>query len=139
MLELDPRPRLLLADDHPQTAMLLRRLLLSEFDVLALVTDGQELIGAAERLLPDVIVSDITMPGVDGISAVSQILRNNPDARVVFVTVHGDPVLVERGLSTGALGYVLKAAAGEDLIPAVRAALRGERHVSRTLQFSDED
>ena len=139
MPALDQRPRLLLADDHPQTATLLRRLLLSEFDVLELVTDGRELISAAERLLPDVIVSDVTMPGLDGISAATQILRKNPEARVVFVTVHGDPVLVERGLSTGALGYVLKAAAGEDLIPAVRAALRGERHVSRTLQLSDED
>jgi DNA-binding NarL/FixJ family response regulator len=133
------RPTLLLADDHPQTAMLLRRLLLSEFDVLALVTDGRELISQAERLSPDVIVSDITMPGLDGIAAADEILRKNPHARVVFVTVHGDPVLVERGLSAGALGYVLKAAAGEDLIPAVHAALRGDRHVSRTLQVSDED
>ena len=139
MLSLTQRPRLLLADDHPQTALLLQRLLVPEFDVLALVTDGLELVSEAERLLPDVIVSDITMARLDGISAATQILRKNPAARVVFVTVHGDPVLVERGLSTGALGYVLKAAAGEDLIPAVRAALRGERHVSRTLQVSDED
>ena len=133
------RTRVLLADDHLDTAAQLCDLLQPEFDVIGHVTDGRTLVCDAARLLPDVIVSDITMPGVDGISAVSQILRNNPDARVVFVTVHGDPVLVERGLATGALGYVLKAAAGEDLIPAVRAALRGDRHVSRTLQLSDED
>ena len=92
--------------------------------------DGRALVSAAERLSPDVIVSDISMPGLDGIAAAAAILRKNPAARIVFVTVHGDPILVERGLATGALGYVLKVAAGDDLIPAVRAALRGERHVS---------
>jgi DNA-binding NarL/FixJ family response regulator len=57
-------------------------------------------------------------------------LQQNPDARIVFVTVHRDAAIVQRGLATGALGYVVKQAAGEDLIPAVEAALRGKRHVS---------
>ena len=129
-----PQPRLLLADDHPETAELLRGLLQPEFDVVAHVQDGLALVGAADRLSPDVIVSDISMPGLDGISAAAAILRRNPAARIVLVTVHGDPTLVERGLATGALGYVLKVAAGEELIPAVHAALRGERHVSQVLR-----
>ena len=95
--------------------------------------DGRALVSAAEQLSPDVIVTDISMPGLDGIAAATAILRRNPAARIVFVTVHGDPSLVERGLATGALGYVLKLAAGDELVPAVHAALRGERQVSRVL------
>jgi len=125
------RPRVLLADDHAGNTDLLCRLLQPEFDVVASVQDGNALISAAEALSPDVIVTDISMPGVDGISAAMVILRQNPAARIVFVTVHRDICLMERGLEAGALGYVLKLDAGDDLLPAVRAALRGERHVSR--------
>ena len=125
------RARVLLADDHAGNTDLLCRLLQPEFEVVASVQDGNTLVDAAESLSPDVIVTDISMPGLDGISAAMAILGRNPAARIVFVTVHGDRVLMERGLSTGALGYVLKLAAGDELLPAVRAALRGERHVSR--------
>jgi DNA-binding NarL/FixJ family response regulator len=125
------RARVLLADDHAENTDLLCRLLQPEFEVIASVRDGQALVNAAEALSPDVIVTDISMPGLDGIAAAVVILRRNPAARIVFVTVHRDVLLMERGLATGALGYVLKLAAGDDLLPAVRAALRGERHVSR--------
>jgi DNA-binding NarL/FixJ family response regulator len=129
------RPRLLLADDHAETAELLRSLLQPECDVVAVVRDGPAMVSAAIRLSPDVIVSDISMPGLDGISAAAAILCRKPGIRIVLVTVHGDPILVERGLAAGALGYVLKVVAGDDLIPAVRAALRGECHVSEALHF----
>ena len=125
-------PRLLLADDHAETARLLRGLLEPEFDVIAQVQDGLALVSTAERLAPDVIVSDISMPGLDGIAAATLILRRNPAARIVFVTVHRDPLLLARGLETGAFGYVLKCEAGDELIPAVYSALRGERHVSQS-------
>ena len=131
-------PRLLLADDHKETAELLRGLLQSEFDVIAQVEDGFALMKAVARLSPDVIVSDISMPGLDGIAAVTQIVRRNPAARIVLVTVHCDPLLAERGFKAGALGYVMKCEAGEELLPAVRSALRGERHVSRDLYPADE-
>ena len=130
---MDCRPRILLADDHPETAELLCSLLQPECDVIARVHDGWALISAAARLRPDVIVSDIAMPGPEGIAAAAAILQLNPAARVVFVSVHGDPLVVARGLATGALGYVLKVVAGDELLPAVRAALRGERHVSPAL------
>jgi DNA-binding NarL/FixJ family response regulator len=122
--------RLLLADDHADTAALLRGLLQPEFEVVAEVHDGLALVLAAEQLSPDVIVSDISMPGLDGIAAASLILRRRPSARIVFVTVHSDPLLMERSFEAGALGYVRKCAAGEELVDAVRSALRGERHAS---------
>ncbi len=131
------RTRLLLADDHLETAYLLRDLLQPEFEVIAHVTGGFALVRYAERLSPDVIVSDISMPDLDGIAAATAILRANPAARIIFVSVHSDPLLVSRSLATGALGYVLKLAAGDDLVPAIRAALRGERHVSQTLHYAD--
>lgn len=127
------RARVLVADDHPANAALLCELLRSEFAVVAQVQDGAALVDAAAALSPDVIVCDISMPRMDGIEAARLILRQAPSARIVFVTVHDDPVMVSRGLAAGAMGYVLKLAAGDDLLPAVRAALRGERHVSSLL------
>jgi DNA-binding NarL/FixJ family response regulator len=133
------RPRVLLADDHVETAELLRMLLQAEFDVVSEVHDGLALVSAAALLSPDAIVADIGMPGVDGIVAAALIRRGNPGARIVFVTMHADAILVERALSTGALGYVLKLAAWDDLVPAVRAALSGQRYVSHTIQWTDDE
>lgn len=130
------QPRLLLADDNAETAELLCGLLQPEFDVIEQVRDGHALVNACERLSPDVIVSDISMPGLDGITAAKVILHKNPTARIVFVTVHCEPIMVERGFEAGALAYVLKCAAGDELIGAVRSAMRGERYVSQWSGFS---
>jgi DNA-binding NarL/FixJ family response regulator len=73
------------------------------------------------------------MPGVDGIAATTLIRRHDPDARIVLVTVHSEAMLVEAGLAAGALGYVLKDTAGDELVPAVYAALGGRQYVSREL------
>jgi DNA-binding NarL/FixJ family response regulator len=102
------------------------------------VEDGLTLVTAAAREIPDVIVTDISMPGLDGFAAATAILHQNPAARIVFVTVHDEPILVERGLATGALGYVLKAEAGDELVPAVHAALSGDHYVSRALRTSGD-
>ena len=135
------RIRLLLADDHLETAAQLRRLLQPEFDVIGArhrrPDAGQ---ATPSGLSPDVIVSDISMPDVDGITAAAAILRHNPDARIVLVTVHGDPSLVTRGLETGALGYVLKCSAGDDLVPAIRRgpARRASRQRRAALRIRKE-
>jgi DNA-binding NarL/FixJ family response regulator len=131
------RARVILADDHPEVVEDLRALVESEFEVVATVGNGNALVAAVERLAPDVIVTDIAMPGLDGIAAAGEILRSNPAARIIFVTVYNHPVLVRTGLATGALGYVLKLRAGDDLIPAIHAALRGEQHLSPTVAASD--
>jgi DNA-binding NarL/FixJ family response regulator len=127
------RPRVLLADDHAQTAELLQMLLRRDFDVVALVGDGRALVRAAEQFSPDAIVADISMPILDGIEAAVLIRRRDPDARIVLVTIHAERILVERGLAAGARGYVLKDSAGDELVPAVYAVLSGERYVSCAL------
>lgn len=124
------RTRVLLADDHAATMRCWRTILEPEFDVVGTVNDGEALLDAAEELMPDVIVADIVMPGMSGIAAAEAILSRHPAARIVFVTVHADRTMLRRGLAIGAYGYVLKVRAGDDLVPAIRAALRGELHIS---------
>jgi DNA-binding NarL/FixJ family response regulator len=124
------RPRVVLAEDHEWVAEQLRNVLAGEFDVVATVADGHALLRVTEALRPDVVVTDIVMPGVDGISATAAILAMRPDTRVVLVTVHEDPGLAERGFAAGALGYVSKQRAGQELLAAVRAAILGERYIS---------
>lgn len=124
------RTRVLLADDQVATLRRWRELLEPEFDVVASVADGAALVEAAERLSPDVIVTDIAMPGMSGIVAADTILKRHPAARIVFATIHADWALLRRGLAVGAFGYVLKVRAGQELIPAIRSALRNELHIS---------
>ena len=121
------RPRVLLADDHHGAIAQLQQILEPEFDVIATAEDGQALIYAATRLSPDVIVTDISMPVLDGISAAAAILERDPSSRVVIVTVESDETVIRHGLSLGVLGCVRKPAAGDELVPAVWAALRRER------------
>src|SRR5262249_41885049 len=115
---------------HPGVAGLLRQVLETDFEVVATVADGRALVEAAEAVGHDVIVTDIAMPHLDGIAAARAIRRQEPDARIVLVTVHADPALVRRGRAAGVLGYVLKMVAGDELVPAVHAALAGKRHLS---------
>lgn len=126
-------PRLVVAEDHPSTAALLCDLLKPEFDVVSVVSDGEALVAAAARLSPDAIVTDVSMPGLDGISAATRILVRDHDARIVIVSIHADQAVVDRAMTSGAMGYVSKMTAGDELAPAVRAALRGEHYVSQGL------
>src|SRR5262249_22093118 len=112
------RPRVLLAEDHPRVAEELCRLLEPEFDVVAVVGDGHALLREAEAIGPDVVVSDIVMPGLDGIAATSALLARRPGSRVVLVTVHDEPELMAQGYAAGALAFVVKLSASQDLVPA---------------------
>jgi len=129
-----PRHRVLIADDHEAVAEQLRKLLEMEYDVVGIVTDGNSLLEAADTLSPDVIVSDIAMPGLDGLTAALAILGRHPDVRIVLVTVHDEPAIVRKALLSGVLGYVLKADAGDELLPAIREALAGRSHLSASIQ-----
>ena len=124
------KPRILLADDHKIVLDGLRSLLAPDFDVVGAAADGRELLQLAQSLKPDVIVADISMPLLNGIDAARQL----PGVKFVFLTMHPDPSYLLRALQAGALGYVLKHAASEDLTTAIRHALRGESYVSPGLR-----
>ena len=129
-----PRLRVLLAEDHERVAAQLRRLLETECTVISVVRDGPSLVSAVDALAPEVIVSDVTMPVIDGLAAAEIILSRHPEARIVFVTVHDDPALVRKSLVIGVLGYVLKADASEELLTAVHAAHAGQAHMSANVR-----
>lgn len=128
-----PRARLLLADDHRIVAEGLRTLLAPEFDLVGIVEDGRALLEAAVRLRPDVIVADISMPQLNGIDALVQLRRENPQVRVVFLTMHAEIAYARRALEAGAAGYVLKHSATAELVAAIRAALAGKTYLTPTL------
>ena len=132
------RARVLLADDHRAVCESVAGLLDSDFDVVGTVANGRDLLTEAERLRPDVVVTDISMPVLDGISAAAQLFARNPLAKVVFLTIHDRIEFVRACLATGALGYVIKGDLTADLIPAIHEILAGHRFVSPRLHFSDE-
>lgn len=128
------RPRVLLAEDHRAVAAELSELLSLEYDVLDVVHDGQALIDSTRTARPDVVVSDIAMPGVSGLVAADALFAVEPDCRVVFVTVTADREIIVKARDMGVLGYVLKCDAGDQLLDAVGAALRGEPFLSSGAQ-----
>ncbi|HEX5122535.1 MAG TPA: response regulator transcription factor [Rhodanobacteraceae bacterium] len=126
------RPTIVLAEDHPNVAEQLRKLLSASFDVVAVVGHGEALVKTALRLKPDIVVTDISMPGMDGIRAGQELAQQMPSLGIVFVTVHDDPALARKALAIGR-GYVLKTSAGEELVDAVFAVLDSRRFVSASL------
>jgi DNA-binding NarL/FixJ family response regulator len=127
------RPRIIIADDHPQVVVQLRQLLSRHFDVVATAANGRDLVGAAMSLKPDVVVTDICMPEMDGLQAASAIGAALPSTGIVFITVHDNHALALKAMKCGQ-AYVLKSAAGEDLLDAMTAVLSGARYVSPTLR-----
>ena len=127
------RARVLLADDHRLVAEGLKSLLEEESELLGVVEDGRELVEAAKRLRPDVIIADISMPHLNGIDALALLKRDNPDVRVVFLTMHKEAGYARRALEAGASGYVLKHSAQAELFLAVRAALEGQVFITPAL------
>jgi len=127
------RPSVLLADDHRIVAEGLRSLIEPEFELVGIVEDGRALLEAAEKLRPDVIVADISMPLMNGIEAVRRIRKTNRDVKVIFLTMHPDVTYAVSALEAGALGYVLKHSAPSELSVAIRSALRGKTYVTPLL------
>jgi len=123
-------PRLVLAEDHEPMALQLRALLAPACEIVGTVEDGSALVAAADALEPDVIVSDISMPGLSGLAAAQIILARHPATRFVFVTMRDERAVVRAALKCGGLAYVLKCDAGDELVAAVRAAIAGEEYIS---------
>ena len=127
------RPRVLLADDHLLVAEALKSMLASEFDLVGVVQDGRAMLEAVERLRPDVVVADVTMPHLNGIDALLRLRQDGNQVPVVFVTMHKDVSFARRALEAGAAGFVLKHSASEELVTAIRAALEGGTYLTPLL------
>jgi DNA-binding NarL/FixJ family response regulator len=128
-----PRPTILLADDHAIVTEGLASLLRSEFSLVGTVADGARLIEAARQLRPDVIVTDVAMPGMSGLEALRRLKADAIAAKVIFLTMHADAALAAEALRAGASGFVVKHAAGKELIAAIHSVLRGGRYLSPDL------
>ncbi len=128
------RFRLVLADDHPDVREEVRQLLCPEFDVLRAVGEGAALVEAAIELRPDAVVTDVQMPHMGGIEAGEQLLSRRLCEAVIVLSMYPDAYLVKSALQAGIRAYVLKVDASEELIPAVYAAVRGERYLSRGIR-----
>ena len=108
----------------------LHELLSTAYDVIDIVHDGAALIAATRQAVPDAIVCDIAMPGVNGLAAAASIRASRPDARIVFVTVQDSRAVIRKAIDCGARGYVLKSDAGNELVAAVHTALEGGFYLS---------
>jgi DNA-binding NarL/FixJ family response regulator len=128
-----PRTRLLLADDHAVVAQGLEALLKESFDLVGIVHDGRALVEAADTLLPDVIVTDISMPLLNGLDAIRQIRARRPDAKVIVLTVYQDTQLAVDAFRAGVSGYLLKVSPGEELITAIEQVALGRAYVTTLL------
>jgi DNA-binding NarL/FixJ family response regulator len=120
----------LLLDDHPAVLRQVAELLPARFEVVASLRDAAALPNAMERHQPDLVVLDITLPGVSGIELASRLRSAGRPPKVVFLTVHDDADYARAGLAAGGSGYVVKARLATDLVPALEAALEGRRFVS---------
>ena len=121
---------MLLADDHAAFLAAVVRHLEPHFNVVRTVDNGQTLLEEAVRLAPDLIVLDISMPGLNGIETARRLRAMGSPARIVFLTVQADPDYVHAALGTGALGYVLKSELASDLLPCLSEVFAGRSFVS---------
>ena len=130
-----PEITVLLADDHEVVREGLRLALLRSphIRVVGEAADGETAVSLAERRLPDVIVMDLRMPGMDGIEATEEIVRRVPDSKVLIFTAYSERALLQRGLESGARGYILKEAPHETLLRAIEKVAAGETFVDPAL------
>ena len=128
-----PKTRVLLADDHTLVAEALKSLLAEPFDLVGVVHDGRALVEAAEKLRPDVIVTDISMPLLNGLEAVRQLRERQPETRIIVLTMHRDTHLAASAFRAGVSGYLLKISPSEELVKAIREVAQGRSYVTTLL------
>src|SRR5690349_20253552 len=115
--------RVLLADDHPLMLSGLCKLLEPELDIVGRVTDGQALLAAADRLRPDLVITDVEMPGLNGIEVTRRLQASNPGVKVLILSIHAEPSCVRAAFEAGARGYLTKTSALEEIERAVHEVL----------------
>jgi DNA-binding NarL/FixJ family response regulator len=128
------RPTVLLADDHAIVTDGLSRILKeAHFDVVGAVRDGQQLLEAATRLRPDVVITDLSMPGLTGLDVLARLKAAHLESKVIVLTMHHDPDLATDAIRGGASGFLLKESAGDELLLAVGYALEGKVYITPTV------
>jgi DNA-binding NarL/FixJ family response regulator len=127
--------RVVLADDHTLVRAGIRALLekLPEVNVVGEADDGREVLNLIKRQHPDVVLTDIAMPGLNGLEAAERITRDFPDVRVIILSMHSNEEYVTRALRAGVAGYLLKKAAAAELETALHRVIRGEIYLSREI------
>jgi DNA-binding NarL/FixJ family response regulator len=127
--------RILLADDHTIVRAGIRSLLekTPDFQIVAEASDGREVVDLARTHVPDVVVMDIGMPGLNGLDATLRVLQDRPPTRVVVLSMHGAEEYVAQAWKAGASAYLLKGSAVTELEAAIRAVMRGQTYLSSSL------
>jgi len=123
-------PRVLLADDHALLLGAFEKLLADECEIVGQVSDGRALVAAAERLKPDLVILDISMPLLNGLDAGRQIKQKLRNTKLIFLTMNEDPDLAAEAFRAGASGYVLKRSAASELVMAIREVMQGRSYVT---------
>jgi DNA-binding NarL/FixJ family response regulator len=134
--------RILVVDDHPIVRHGLRTLLggRPEWEIIDEAEDGIEAVEKADRLKPDVVVLDVSMPRMDGLEACRRIRKSVPKSEVLMVTQHDSPQMMHEALSAGARGYIVKADAARDLLAALEAVSQHKLFIARNRgQVGDSD
>ena len=124
------RPRILLADDHTLVLEGIRKIIEDAYDIVGMVEDGRALVDAAQRLSPDVIVLDISMPLLNGLEAARRIKKTMPRCKLIFLTMHADPSYATEAFQAGGSGFLLKRSAVTELNEAIQAVLNNHFYVT---------
>lgn len=126
--------RIILGDDHAMFSEGVQSLLdRDEFEIMGTVENGQDLIRLARKVEPDVVIADLAMPVMNGLTAAREIRRHVPKARTILLTMFDDDTYVLEALKAGVRGYVLKVQAGEELVSAIRSVMRGSVYLSPSI------
>ncbi len=124
------RPRILMADDHSLVLAGLRKLVEGEGEVVGTVEDGRALVEEAQKLRPDIILLDISMPLLNGLDAARQLTKLVPEAKLIFLTMHATPTYATEAFKAGASGYLIKRSAASELKQAIQAVIRGQHYMT---------
>jgi len=126
--------RVVLADDHLEVIARIRAILGDEFEVIDAAENGQQAVSAVLALDPDVLVTDISMPFLNGLQAARSIQKFNSRVKIIFLTIHEDRDFIAAAFSAGATGYVTKRRLSTDLVCAIQEALKGHTFVSSSIR-----